>query len=186
MATDRLPDPSFTIHDVDFRSSTVKVRVKPDSFYNISRALRRYKALPLYFRPALEQLGDYVRTTMIPRTFEQEGPGWERLAPKTIGQRIRDGFPPDHPILIQTGDLYAELTEKSHPKHIEIIKVGQMARIEIGGSSAKFIENQTGTGLPNLPARPMIPGTGWLQLPDGDRKEMHRILERAMFNRMRR
>lgn len=180
--TVRLPDVYKEIQDLDGSTSTVKFRANPDFFTAVTRRMRPYKQIPYHFKPAMEKVGDYVRTELIPRTFEAEGPGWAPLAPMTMGLRIAQGYPAAHPILIRSGDLFDELTQKSHPKHIEIIKTGKIARIEIGGSSQKFLENQMGG--PRLPARPMIPGTGNIPMPDADRKRMKQIVMEELISRI--
>lgn len=146
------------------RRSTVKITLDKTSLSRIRGRLQPYENVPRLFRPALEEVADYVRGVVIPETFEKEGPGWRQLARRTVSERIRAGFPGKHPILQRTGDLYEELTEKYHHKHVEVLRVGRNARIEIGGSSKKFIENQMGRRDTNLPARPMIPGTGNIPL----------------------
>lgn len=168
----------FIVQDINNSSSTVKISA--DKAF-IAKTVGRdspYRNLPAKFGPALEKVGDYVRTSMIPKTFHDEGPGWAPLAWRTRMDRAAGGYGPAHPILRRSGDLYRELTEKSHPKHIEIIKTGKYARIELGGSSVKFIQNQLGEGDPGqkLPRRPMIPGTGNLRISERDRLEIKRIL----------
>lgn len=146
----------------------------------INRRLQPYKQLPRTFRPVLEAWGDYVRVKMIPQVFEREGPGWRPLSRRTIAERIQAGWGGAHPILQRSGDLLEELTDRSHPRHIEVIKTGKNARIEIGGSSQKFIENQLGVQERRLPRRPMIPGTGNMPLADRDRIAMKTIAERVI------
>lgn len=164
-----------------------RVRIGIDKGY-IGRQTRArpYRSLPYLFRPALEQIGDYVRTRMIPETFAKEGPGWAPLARRTRREREWLGYGAAHPILHRTGDLYEELTRRSHPQHIEIIRTGRNARIEIGGSSKKFIENQVGNAAQHLPPRPMIAGAGGLPLPEHHRRAMQNILDRAIRQRLRR
>lgn len=148
------------------------------SFTTITKRLEQYKSLPQKMKPAMESIADYVRGEMIPNVFEREGPGWKKLAKRTVRERLEKGYPGKHPILQRSRDLYKELTDKSHPHHIEIIRVGKNARIEIGGSSAKFLENQLGKPAQRLPARPMIPGTGNIPLLDRDRLRMSQIIEK--------
>lgn len=163
----KLPLPTMEVQDVAQGRSTVKIFQDFALYTAAAKRRERYKALPQRFRPALESVSEYVREQMIPEIFNKEGPGWRPLAKRTQEERRSQGVTPNHPILIRSRDLFEELTEKSHPAHIEIIKVGRSARIEIGGSSDKFIQNQTGVGEPGqrLPARPMIPGTGWMEIP---------------------
>src|SRR5204863_37049 len=94
------------IKDIDGKSSTVRLYADKAAFSNMQQRLRVYKALPNRMRPVLEDLSEYVRTQMIPRTFKQEGPGWKPLAKRTNRERIMQGFPGQHPILYRTGDLF--------------------------------------------------------------------------------
>lgn len=180
MRKDQLQTPTLEIQDLDRSRATVRIMVDKSTFTQAVGRLQPYKSIPYKMRPALERVADYVRVEMIPRVFKEEGPGWRRLAPRTVMERITQGYTGAHPILVRKGDLFAELTKKSHPRHIEIIKTGKNARIEIGGSSAKFIENQMGVQEQRLPARPMIPGTGHIPLPDRDRQEIKKIIMKAL------
>lgn len=166
------------VASVTNRQSGVGISIKPNPEFvsEVTKRTAPYKNFPVHLKPALEKVADYVRTEMIPRTFEQEGPNWKPLAPRTIKERIEQGYSGANPILIRSGDLFQELTQKTHPKHVEIVKVGKTARIEVGGSSDKFKENQLGVPVEGIPSRPMIPGTGWLTLPDKDKVMIRKIL----------
>lgn len=184
--TNKLPTIDFQVNEINrAQDSRVRIGVANSFHHNVGNQLKPYQRLPELFRPALEQIGDYVRINMIPRTFQQEGPGWAPLSPRTIADKQRLGWA-NRPILQRTGDLYRELTNKSHPKHFEIIRVGKMARIEVGGSSQKFLELQRGVVNRHLPSRPMIPGTGGTPLAERDRIEIRRIIRRAIRQRSQR
>lgn len=152
------------------------VRFNPQIVTNLAERTQPYKNFPNTMRPALEKVADYVRIEMIPRTFQQEGPGWRQLSRRTQRERTEQGYGAKHPILIRSKDLYKELTEKSHPKHIEVIKTGKYARLVLGGSSEKFTRNQKGDKSLHIPPRPMIPGTGGMSLPEQDRARIQDIL----------
>lgn len=179
---------SFEAEVASIKQKQSRILITP-SKSSISRAIDRvqeYKALPRKFRPALENVADYVRREMIAGTFVREGPGWPQLAKRTQVERESLGYGAQHPILKRTGDLYNELTEKSHPKHIEVIRTGRNARIEIGGSSKKFVENQMGMPGQRLPSRPMIPGTQWLKLRDRDRIAINDIIKKSLTSKQKR
>lgn len=184
MANAELPDFSVEVKNLQDASAVVKIKANKDFFARAVNRTKPYKALPAMFRPVLEKIADYVRITLIPETFEREGPGWHPLARRTVAERIQAGFGGKHPILVRSGDLFKELTDRSHPKHIEVIRTGKNARLEMGGSSEKYIQNQLGVTSQRLPARPMIPGTGNLPLPDRDRIAMKAIAERAIKERL--
>lgn len=161
----------------DANQGGILIRVNPEWTSDVAGRLRPYRNFPYRAKPALEKVADYVRMEMIPRTFQREGPGWRKLSKRTQRERLEQGYGARHPILIRTKDLYRELTEKAHPKHVEIIKTGKYARVIVGGSSDKFIKNQSGNWMEHIPARPMIPGTEWLPLPVRDRRAIKKILE---------
>lgn len=182
-----LPTLEVEVRELNKATGTVTIVADKSYMAKARGRLTPYKSLPYLFRPVLEKLGEYVRTEMIPRVFEREGPGWAPLARRTVAERIQAGYGGQHPILRRSGDLFRELTDKSHPKHIEIIKTGKNARIEVGGSSQKWIQNQLGEGDPGqrLPRRSMIPGTGNLPIEARDRMAMEAIVHRAMRERLR-
>lgn len=161
----------------DATNGGITIRFNPQVASNFSQRTAAYKAFPAKTKPALEKVADYVRVEMIPRTFQKEGPGWRKLSKRTKRERAEQGYGASHPILKRTGELFKELTQKSHPKHIEIVKTGKYARVTIGGSSEKFMRNQGGNWLLHIPSRPMIPGTEHLPLPQRDRMMIKKILE---------
>lgn len=160
-------------------AGSVTIKANPQFASNVSNRANAYKNWPAKLKPALEDVADYVRIEMIPEIFEQEGPGWFKLSRRTMNERAAAGYGPAHPILKRTGDLFNELTQKSHPKHIEIIKTGKQARVTISGSSEKFIKNQTGFRAENIPARPMLPGTKH-KVAERHRLEIQGILDRSI------
>lgn len=177
---DKLPNLRPIVEDINATSSTVKIFADKTFYSEAAGKIEPYKSLPKTMKPALERVGNYVRASMIPRVFEQEGPGWAPLARRTISDREKLGFQGPHPILQRSRDLFKELTQKSHPHHVEIIRTGKNARIEIGGSSAKFIENQGGRKEARLPKRSMIPGTRGVPIKDRDRTALQDIIIRAV------
>lgn len=180
MDSSKLPLPEIFIHDINKSRSTIKIAPRAAAIGIAMRRLAVYRNLPEKSRRGLEAIGDYVRDEMIPRTFDAEGPGWKPLSQRAQTERWMDGFDPEHPILQRTGDLFDELTSRAHPKHIEIIKTGSHARIEIGGSSRKFIENQMGVREKRLPQRSMMPGTGNIPINDRDKAMMKDMIIKAI------
>ena len=160
------------------QNGQMTVQFSPQIVSDVSGRTEAYKNFPNTMRPALEKVADYIRMEMIPRTFNKEGPGWRQLSRRTQAERIAEGYNPKHPILIRSRDLYKELTEKTHPKHVEIIKTGKYARISIGGSSEKFIRNQLGDKELNIPARPMLPNNNTVS--PIDRQNIEKILGDAI------
>lgn len=68
-----------------------------------------------------QRIGDAVRFA-IDTSFRTEsnrfGPWWP-LAPFTVEERLRQGFPGEHPILQRTRRLRSSYTNPSHPEHYE-------------------------------------------------------------------
>lgn len=66
-------------------------------------------------QPAMEAIGEYLLGSTR-RNFEAQGrpKRWQRLAPTTIADRGRKGYPPT-PILIRSGKLFRSLTQKGAP-----------------------------------------------------------------------
>lgn len=178
MASDSL-DLRVEVENLNRSRSTAIIRADKAFAAQVEGRTRPYKNLPVMFKPALEETAKYVRTTMIPRIFEREGPGWSNLAPRTVAERIAAGYSGSHPILQRSGDMLASLTERSHPEHVEIIKVGKNSRIEIGSRSKKFRDNQLGNLHTRLPARPMLPGTGSNQISMTDKIAIEGFFKRV-------
>lgn len=170
--------------DANTGSLTVKFNVQ--LLTDLSGRTKAYKNFPSTMKPAFEKVADYVRMEMIPRTFQQEGPGWRQLSKRTQRERVEQGYGAKHPMLIRSRDLYKELTQKSHPKHIEIIKTGKTAHLTIGGSSEKFIRNQQGDPELRIPSRSMIPGTRGRKLPEKDRSAIQKILVNSITSELSR
>lgn len=165
------------------KQASVVIQANPKWASTVTNRVEPYKSLPAKFAPALQAVADYITKTTIPRTFKAEGPGWRQLSKRTQHERAAKGYDPKHPILVRSGDLLKELTDKSHPNHIEIIRTGQYARVTVGGSSEKFIRNQLGNQSLNIPSRPMMPGKGRPLSPDDDqaiRKLITQKIQEAM------
>lgn len=161
--------------------STITIQAGPQWSAQVTDGLRPLNNMAQAISPALEAIADYIRQQMIPKVFDNEGPGWRNLAKRTQSERIAAGYNPNHPILKRTGDLFNELTNKAHPKHIESITITEdRAMVTVGGSSEKFINNQLGRGDLNLPARPMLPGTGGLALSGADEDAITTIFKQKL------
>jgi hypothetical protein len=149
--------------------STVTIQAEPSFTANVTKQMLPYQQLSTAVQPALEDIATYLRDKVIPGIFKSEGPGWASLSKRTQIERQKAGFNPTHPILRRSGDLFAELTSKSHPKHVETIQVSPgKYTLTIGGSSEKFVNNQLGRGDLNLPQRSMLPGVGGMTLNPAD------------------
>jgi hypothetical protein len=169
--------PSFNwVTQLQQSPTVIKITATPDFNANVSKEMLPYQQLETVVGPALSDVADYLRTSVIPTIFKSEGPGWQNLAKRTQKERQAQGYNPTHPILRRTGDLFAELTSKGHPNHIESIQTSPgRFKLTIGGSSTKFVNNQLGRSDLNLPARPMLPGTGGMKLNPADAQKIQDI-----------
>ena len=64
---------------------------------------------------------DWIIRADIQENFGKDGGGrlkWIDLTPSTVAQRIRHGYPGQHPILVQSGRLKSSLLQKGHGEHI--------------------------------------------------------------------
>lgn len=105
------------------------------------------------FRPLANPIDWEVRKN-VEELFGGEGGSripWAALSPHTVADRIRHGFPGEHPILVRTGDLKKSLVKKTDSKHI---LEKHRDHIDIGSKVNYSIYHQTGTS--KMPARKMI------------------------------
>lgn len=99
------------------------------------------------------------------RNFDEERSAaghWAALAPRTVIERRRLGFGPEHPILVRTGEYAATWLDPDHPDHVgEIWRTGRgFLRISEGSMDERAEYLEEGTAI--MPARPVAP----LQAPD--------------------
>lgn len=94
----------------------------------------------------------------IAENFANESAGdagpWQQLAPRTVIERINQGYPGDHPILVRSGAYRDSFTNPSAPGHVEDISVTASGfLVEVGSTDdrAEILEY----GLGNIPERPV-------------------------------
>lgn len=105
------------------------------------------------------------------RQFASEGGsgsgGWAPLAPATVRDRIRHGFPGDHPILHRTGALEASLTDPHAAGAVERVAPDSLF-VGTNVSYARF--HQTGTR--RMPRRRPV------EFTERDRRRWVKVLQR--------
>ena len=102
----------------------------------------------------------WVYQRAIQEVFDIEGdPQWAPLAVSTIQNRLRAGFPPEHPILERTGAFRRAFVVAGAPGNvIDETNYGMYGKtIRFGISDPRFIWHQEGTRF--MPARPIVPNT---------------------------
>lgn len=81
--------------------------------------------------------------------------GWAQLAPSTVEDRIRQGFPGAHPILERTGDYRRSFVDEGDPDHIHRVRVLAMQgwEMEEGSNDPRVAWLEGGTTT--IPPRPV-------------------------------
>lgn len=79
---------------------------------------------------------------------------WAPLAPYTMRERRSLGFPPDHPILVRTGQYRSSFVDEGHPAHVSEWTAGAGRwTIEEGSTDERADHLEFGTW--RIPARPV-------------------------------
>ena len=102
------------------------------------------------FRPLAEPIDWEIRKSN-EEMFGGEGGSrapWAALSPYTVADRIRKGYPGEHPILVRSGDLKRSILRKQDPFHI---LEKHRDYIDTGTKVFYAIFHQTGTR--KMPAR---------------------------------
>ncbi len=83
------------------------------------------------------------------------GQAWKKLAPMTVRERKKRGYPGEHPILVQSGDLLNSLVNPNHPQHItEIVATGGGWAVSVGSNDDRVVKLDAGED--RIPARPFL------------------------------
>jgi len=83
------------------------------------------------------------------------GAPWATLAARTQAERARLGFPPEHPILVRTGDYRRSFVDAADPDHIEeSATTGDRWTLAVGSRDYRVAWHELGTGI--MPARPAL------------------------------
>lgn len=102
--------------------------------------------------------------------FSNEGSAagpWRQLAPFTVRERQRLGFPGAHPILRRTGRGRASFIQRGATDHIEDFHTtGSGWELSVGSRSSVMIEMEEGTD--RIPSRPISPLMDSAQVRIGD------------------
>ena len=89
--------------------------------------------------------------------FQNEGSGsgtWAALRPRTVKDRLRRGFPGEHPILVRTGLYRSRWIERGSVDHVQEFQptqIGWFLRVGSQDYRAKWHEE----GTARMPARPV-------------------------------
>ena len=94
-------------------------------------------------RAAVTELSYYVQE----RFMAQD---WAPLAPRTVRERIAQGYPGSEPVLVRSGELMRAMTVGLH---VDESTTG----VKVFSSHENWIELQLGRS--NMPARPMVPSS---------------------------
>lgn len=106
------------------------------------------------FKPMAKPI-DWVLRKNVEKHFRGEGTHrakWAALSKATQIDRARQGYPPEHPILVRSGEMKRSLLNRGHAEHI---LESNRRYIEFGSKSGSMPGyHQTGTR--KMPARPTV------------------------------
>lgn len=140
----------------------IRLRPTPDSTRELEQLFQRIERALDPPDADLEPTRNAVRDGFA-LNFADEASGWgpwEALAPRTVIERRRLGFGPEHPILIRTGDYWESWIDPENPDHIsETRRGGGLTTMEEGSDDYRVDWHEMGTVI--MPARPV----GILQAP---------------------
>jgi len=109
---------------------------------------------------ATRPIQDVIRATFAANFARESGNDqkWPALALRTIRERIRLGYPGDHPILVRSGDYRRSFIEGDDPNHYSRIETaGGTWQIEEGSTDKRAGTLEFGRGP--VPPRPVtLPG----------------------------
>lgn len=152
------------------------IHVDPMSQANLARAI---KAVPDKLAEVVLPLcEDHVRLG-IRKVFALEGPGWQKLARRTLYDKQRMGLPLD--ILVRSGDLRDSLTEESNRYHrMQRVKHrGGGWRSTISSSHPLFLIHTEGRWSSGIHGRSFIPGRPMAHMTTDDVRAMAMQAKRA-------
>lgn len=93
------------------------------------------------------------------RAFEGQGTiggaKWARLAPATVKDRERRGYPGTRPILIRTGTYRRSWTDQFSPDHVQDLQVTPGGGWQLAVGSADYRAKWHEKGTTRMPARPV-------------------------------
>lgn len=114
----------------------LQLSLKTDGFKECQRYLSDMNTGVKDLSQPLESFGKYMLQKYAKR-FETEmgrDEGWAELAPSTVMDRIRKGYPGEHPILVRTGELKKSYTEEGGFGNVFLVSPN---KLEVGSGLAK-------------------------------------------------
>ena len=133
----------------------------------IDRAFAQWSANIRDMSPAWNQVGQYLRDQFA-KNYAQEGgwvgagTSWPQLRPSTVADRIRKGFPGEHPILVRQGTLRDSLLQIGGYGNVYEVRPDGLTY----GTTIPYAQyHQYGAPRANIPPRPLI-GLTWYSKQD--------------------
>ena len=142
--------------------------IDPQDFSRLENVIGNYMHVPRKSKAMLREIGEYIVGEVVPRIYSDRDTNgqWQALSEVTNMWRNKRGFPREHPILINTGEL---LGKASSTEAIVDIKTGESGRVVLGGDKFsgnirdKFFVHMAGSNtggwgnMIHIPARPFMP-----------------------------
>lgn len=107
---------------------------------HVAEFLQQADALSQPPADALRPLQQVIRATFAANFASESGDGqkWAALAPMTVREREKLGYPGEHPILVRSGDYRRSFTEGEHPQHYSESEIaGGVWRVEEGSTDPR-------------------------------------------------
>ena len=143
-----------------------------DGDVQLSRAFSRFADHIKDMRPAFEEIVKLFYQ-MESQQFESEGAhgsgGWAPLAPSTLEQKLRMGYPSK--MLVRSGKLMLSLTGQASGSVVEV----RPLMLAVGTSIPYGVFHQRGTA--KMPARPLI------QLSEDDKTKWHKTIHKYIVEK---
>jgi hypothetical protein len=136
------------------------IRLTPtdDSRLMLDRFFDRLERLPRLLADDDEPIRESIRRGFA-LNFEREAEGngrpWSDLAESTNEERIRQGYPPEHPILVRSGSYRASFVEEFAEGHVSAQGVSDV-RLLIEEGSGDIRVGTLELGWVNIPPRPVL------------------------------
>jgi len=128
-----------------------------------AKAFDRIENLPVYIGDHTVGPLIFVGLWLLKGVFDTEREGtWAPLAEYTVQERLRLGFPGEHPILVRTGRLMRSFTSLGGDNVVSVLRP-KKGDTEIWFGSQDPRARELHRGRPDMPARRISPTLGQIQ-----------------------
>ena len=118
----------------------IRLTASAETRRHVAEFLQQVDALSQPPADALRPLQQVIRATFAANFASESGDGqkWAALAPMTVREREKLGYPGEHPILVRSGDYRRSFIESEHPQHYSESEIaGGVWRVEEGSTDPR-------------------------------------------------